>query len=87
MATANRPVRYHEDDNFEIELIRAREKIIAQFGDLADCLKRREREKTVGCYKASFRSHLNEVEVVRVKLKIWRNNLLTGVIDFPLDFC
>ena len=71
MATANPPVRYHEDDNYEIELSREREKIRAQFGDLTDRLKCREREllEELDTILASYRSYRDEVEIVRDKVR------------------
>ena len=71
MATANPPVRYHDDDNYEIELSREREKIRAQFGDLTDRLKCREREllEELDTILASYRSYRDEVEIVRDKVR------------------
>ena len=71
MATANPPVRYHEDDNYEIELSREREKIRAQFGDLTDRLKCREREllEELDTILASYRSYRDEVKIVRDKVR------------------
>ena len=67
MATANPPVRDHEDDNYEIELSRIREKIRTQFGDLTDRLKCREREllEELDTVLASYRSYQDEFEIVR----------------------
>ena len=64
MATANPPVRYQEEDNYEVELSRVREKIRAQFGDLTDRLKCREREllEELDTVLASYRSYRIEVE-------------------------
>ena len=60
MATANPTLIHREDDNYEIELSRVREKIRAQFGDLTDRLKCRERTVgRIGCY-FSFISILSE---------------------------
>ena len=71
MATVNPPVRYQEDDNYEIELSRVREKIRTQFGDLTDRLKCREREllEELDTILASYRSYRDEFEIVRDKVK------------------
>ena len=71
MATANPPVRYHEDDNYEIELSQVREKIRDQFEDLTDRLKCREREllEELDTILASYRSYRDEVEIVRDKVR------------------
>ena len=71
MATANPPVIYREDDNYEIELSRVREKIRAQFGDLIDRLKCREREllEELDTILATYRSYRDEFEIVRDKVK------------------
>ena len=71
MATANPPVRYHEDDNYEIELSRERKKISAQFGDLTDRLKCREREllEELDTILACYRSYRDEVDIVRDKVR------------------
>ena len=67
MATANPPVRDQEEDNYEIELSRVREKIRAQFGYLTDRLKCREREllEELDTVLASYRSYRDEFETVR----------------------
>ena len=71
MATANPPVRYYEDDNYEIELSREREKISAQFDYLTDRLKCREREllEELDTILACYRSYRDEVEIVRDKVR------------------
>ena len=71
MATANPPVRYQEDDNYEIELSRVREKIRTQFGDLTDRLKCREREllEELDTVLASYRSYRDEFDIVRDKVR------------------
>ena len=71
MATANPPVIYREDDNYEIELSRVREKIRAQFVDLTDHLKCREREllKELDTVLASYRSYQDEFKIVRDKVR------------------
>ena len=60
-----------EDDNYEIELSRVREKIRAQFGDLTDRLKCREREllEELDVILASYRSYQNECEIVRDRVR------------------
>ena len=70
MATANPLVRYQEDDNYEIELSRVREKIRTQFDDLIDRLKCRERELLGEFYVilASYRSYRDEFKIVRDKV-------------------
>ena len=70
MATANPPVRERED-NYEIELSRVRDKIRAQFGDLTDRLKCREREllEELDTVLASYRSYRDEFEIVRDKVR------------------
>ena len=71
MATANPPVRYQEDDNYEIELSRVREKIRTQFGVLTDRLKCREREllDELDTVLASYRSYRDEFKIVRDKVR------------------
>ena len=71
MATVNPPVRYQEDDNYEIELSRVREKIRAQFGDLTDRLKCREEEllNEFDVILASYRSYRHEFEIIRDKVR------------------
>ena len=71
MATVNPPVRYQEDDNYEIELSRVREKIRTQFGDLADRLKCREREllEELDTVLASYRSYRDKFKSIRDKVR------------------
>ena len=71
MATANPTLIYREDDNYEIELNRVREKIRAQFGDLTDRLKCREREllEELDVILASYRSYQNECESIRDRVR------------------
>ena len=71
MATANPPVRDQEDDNYEIELSRVREKIRAQFGVLTDRLKCREREllEEFDTVLASYRSYRDEFEIIRDRVR------------------
>ena len=71
MATANPPVRYYEDDNYEIEMSRERDKIRAQFGVLTDRLKCREREllEELDTILACYRSYRDEVKIVRDKVR------------------
>ena len=71
MATANPPVRYHEDDNYEIELSRERDKIRAQFDYLTDRLNCREREllEELDTILACYRSYRDEVEIVKDKVR------------------
>ena len=71
MATANPLVIYREDDNYEIELSRVREKIRAQFGDLIDRLKSREREllEELDILLASYRSYRDEFKIVSDKVR------------------
>ena len=70
MATANPPVRDHED-NYEIELSRIREKIRTQFSDLTNRLKCREREllEELDIVLASYRSYRDEFEILRDKVR------------------
>ena len=71
MATVNPPVRYQEDDNYEIELSRVRENIRTQFGDLTDRLKWREREllEELDVILVSYQSYRDEFETVRDKVR------------------
>ena len=71
MATANPPVRDQEEDNYEIELSRVREKIRAQFGYLTDRLNCREREllEELDTVLASYRSYRDEFDIVRDKVR------------------
>ena len=71
MATANPTLIHREDDNYEIELSRVREKIRAQFGDLTDRLKCREREllEELDAILASYQSYQNECESVRDRVR------------------
>ena len=67
MATANPTLIHRKYDNYEIELSRVREKIRAQFGDLTDRLKCREREllDELDVILASHRSYQNDFKSVR----------------------
>ena len=71
MATANPPLSDQEEDNYEIELSRAKEKRRAQFGDLTDRLKCREREllDELDIVLASYRPYRDEFETVRDKVR------------------
>ena len=71
MATANPTLIHREDDNYEIELRRVREKIRAQFGDLTDRLKCREREllEELDVILATYRSYQDECESVRGRVR------------------
>ena len=71
MAAANLLVRYHEKDNYKIELSRVREKIRTQFGDLTDRLKCREREllEELDVVLASYRSYRDEFKIIRDRVR------------------
>ena len=94
MATAN-PLR-DQEDNYELELIRVREKIKTKFVELIECLKARENEllRELDNFLTSYLSYRSELEKVNLKkisietTKTFLQNQLTNspVKSFHEDF-